>query len=49
MAKELATLAFYVFTGYKFRPEVHNPYFAIDDEEEEAAAEALKLDDEFEL
>ncbi|XP_066371327.1 protein CANDIDATE G-PROTEIN COUPLED RECEPTOR 7-like [Miscanthus floridulus] len=49
VAGELATLAFYVFTGYKFRPEVHNPYFAIDDEEEEAAAEALKLDDEFEL
>ncbi|WOK95200.1 protein GPR107-like [Canna indica] len=48
-AGELATLAFYVFTGYKFRPEAHNPYFAIDDEEEEAAAEALKLDDEFEL
>ncbi|KAK6918206.1 Transmembrane protein GPR107/GPR108-like [Dillenia turbinata] len=49
VAGELATLAFYVFTGYKFRPEVRNPYFAIDDEEEEAAAEALKLDDEFEL
>ncbi|XP_030473730.2 protein CANDIDATE G-PROTEIN COUPLED RECEPTOR 7 [Syzygium oleosum] len=49
VAAELATLAFYVFTGYKFRPEAHNPYFAIDDEEEEAAAEALKLEDEFEL
>ncbi|XP_042495466.1 protein CANDIDATE G-PROTEIN COUPLED RECEPTOR 7-like [Macadamia integrifolia] len=49
VAGELATLAFYVFTGYKFRPEVHNPYFVIDDEEEEAAAEALKLEDEFEL
>ncbi|KAJ0968771.1 hypothetical protein J5N97_021648 [Dioscorea zingiberensis] len=49
VAAELATLAFYVFTGYKFRPEVHNPYFVIDDVEEEAAAEALKLDDEFEL
>ncbi|XP_068650956.1 protein CANDIDATE G-PROTEIN COUPLED RECEPTOR 7-like [Aristolochia californica] len=49
VAGELATLAFYVFTGYKFRPEVHNPYFVIDDEEEEAAAEALKLDDDFEL
>lgn len=49
VAGELATLAFYVFTGYKFKPEVHNPYFVIDDEEEEAAAEALKLDDEFEL
>lgn len=50
MAGELATLAFYVFTGYSFRPKVHNPYFAIDDDEEEAAAaEALKLEDEFEL
>ncbi|KAE8055043.1 hypothetical protein FH972_011913 [Carpinus fangiana] len=49
LAAELATLAFYVFTGYKFRPEAHNPYFVIDDEEEEAAAEALKLEDEFEL
>ncbi|KMT12484.1 hypothetical protein BVRB_5g104120 [Beta vulgaris subsp. vulgaris] len=49
VAAELATLAFYVFTGYKFRPEAHNPYFAIDDEEEEAAIEQLKLEDEFEL
>ncbi|KAG6498854.1 protein CANDIDATE G-PROTEIN COUPLED RECEPTOR 7-like [Zingiber officinale] len=46
---ELATLAFYLFTGYSFRPEAHNPYFAID-EEEEAAAEALQLEEEeFEL
>jgi hypothetical protein len=49
VAGELATLAFYIFTGLKFRPEAHNPYFVIDDEEEEAAAEALKLEDEFEL
>ncbi|XP_059443950.1 protein CANDIDATE G-PROTEIN COUPLED RECEPTOR 7 [Corylus avellana] len=49
LAAELATLAFYVFTGYKFKPEAHNPYFVIDDDEEEAAAEALKLEDEFEL
>ncbi|KAJ8558094.1 hypothetical protein K7X08_004860 [Anisodus acutangulus] len=49
VAAEVATLAFYVFTGYNFRPKVHNPYFAIDDEEEEAASEALKLEDEFEL
>ncbi|KAG2680669.1 hypothetical protein I3760_11G108900 [Carya illinoinensis] len=49
VAAELATLAFYVFTGYKFKPEAHNPYFVVDDEEEEAAAEALKLEDEFEL
>ncbi|XP_052208776.1 protein CANDIDATE G-PROTEIN COUPLED RECEPTOR 7-like [Diospyros lotus] len=49
VAGELATLAFYLFTGYNFKPEAHNPYFVIDDEEEEAAAEALKLEDEFEL
>ncbi|KAL2902863.1 hypothetical protein RDABS01_027945 [Bienertia sinuspersici] len=49
VAAELATLAFYVFTGYRFKPEAHNPYFAIDDDEEEAAAEQLKLEDEFEL
>ncbi|XWS38143.1 hypothetical protein CRYUN_Cryun19dG0105000 [Craigia yunnanensis] len=49
VAGELATLAFYVFTGYKFKPEAHNPYFVIDDDEEEAAAEQLKLEDGFEL
>lgn len=49
VAGELATLAFYLFTGFKFKPEVSNPYFIIDDEEEEAAAEALKFGDEFEL
>ncbi|KAK4734776.1 hypothetical protein R3W88_009037 [Solanum pinnatisectum] len=49
VAAEAATLAFYAFTGYNFRPKAHNPYFAIDDEEEEAASEALKLEDEFEL
>lgn len=49
VAAELATLAFYVFTGYNFKPEPHNPYFAVDDDEEEAASEQLKLEDEFEL
>ncbi|KAK6162248.1 hypothetical protein DH2020_002089 [Rehmannia glutinosa] len=49
VAGELATLAFYVFTGYRFKPEAHNPYFVINDEEEEAAAEQLKLEDAFEL
>lgn len=49
VAAELATLAFYVFTGYNFRPKVHNPYLAVDDREEEAAAEELKLEEEFEL
>lgn len=46
---ELATLAFYIFTGYRFRPESHNPYFRLDDEEEEAAVEEALADDEFEL
>ncbi|KAJ3672506.1 hypothetical protein LUZ60_007227 [Juncus effusus] len=49
VAGELATLAFYVFTGLKFRPETRNPYFAVDEDEEEAAAEMMKMDDEFEL
>ncbi|XP_021775035.1 protein GPR107-like [Chenopodium quinoa] len=50
VAGELGTLAFYLFTGYNFRPKSCNPYFAIDDEEEEAAAEMLKMEgDEFEL
>ncbi|KAL0372900.1 UNVERIFIED_CONTAM: protein CANDIDATE G-PROTEIN COUPLED RECEPTOR 7 [Sesamum calycinum] len=46
--RRVATLAFYVFTGYKFKPEAHNPYFVID-EDEDAATEQLKLEDEFEL
>lgn len=50
VAQEVVTLAFYVFTGYSFRPKIHNPYFVLDDEEEEAAAlELSKIDDEFEL
>lgn len=26
---ELATLAFYVITGYQFRPATHNPYLPV--------------------
>lgn len=49
-AEEVATLAFYMFTGYNFSPRPKNPYLAIDDEEEEAAAkEAVGMDDDFEL
>lgn len=48
VAEEAATLAFYIFTGYKFRPVAQNPYFVLDDEEEEAAREALK-DEDFDL
>lgn len=49
VAGEFATLGFYVFTGYKFKPEANNPYLAVDDEDEEAAAQQFKLEDEFEL
>lgn len=49
LTAELATFAFYIFTGYRFRPESHNPYFRLDDDEEEAAAEEVLADDEFEL
>ena len=49
MARELETIAFYVFTGYRLHPIAHNPYFVIDDDEEEAASQTLKLEDEFEL
>ncbi|KAJ7564969.1 hypothetical protein O6H91_02G042000 [Diphasiastrum complanatum] len=48
-ARELATLAFYIFTGYKFQPVVHNPYFVLDEDEEEAAALEALQDDDFDL
>ena len=37
MFKEVATLVFFVMTGYKFRPASNNPYFAVatDDDDEE--------------
>ena len=37
MFKEVATLVFFVLTGYKFRPASNNPYFALatDDDSEE--------------
>lgn len=48
LASEMATLAFYVFTGYKFRPAPFNPYFMLDDDEDHVVEEDLK-DDDFEL
>ena len=35
LAGELATIMFYVATGWKFQPQTDNPYFALDSEEEE--------------
>lgn len=47
-AEEVASLAFYVFMFYMFRPVVRNEYFVLDEEEEEAAQAALR-EEEFEL
>jgi len=30
---ELATLAFYVYVGYAFRPQENSPYFKVDAED----------------
>ncbi|PKA63273.1 hypothetical protein AXF42_Ash017741 [Apostasia shenzhenica] len=48
VAEETANLAFYIFMVYMFRPVERNQYFALDEEEEEAAQAALR-DEEFEL
>lgn len=32
-AGEIATLIFYVMTGFYFRPHAENPYFALQDDE----------------
>ncbi|KAK8503839.1 hypothetical protein V6N13_021622 [Hibiscus sabdariffa] len=45
LAEELATVALYAFTGYTFKPEAHTQYSEIDDEEKDAGAEQLKLED----
>ncbi|KAF7804521.1 protein GPR107-like [Senna tora] len=47
-AEEIASLAFYLVMFYMFRPVERNEYFALDEDEEEAAEMALK-DEEFEL
>ncbi|KAJ7559762.1 hypothetical protein O6H91_04G100100 [Diphasiastrum complanatum] len=46
---ELATLAFYIFTGFKFQPAVHNPYFVLDDEDEDHPVHEDLHDEDFEL
>jgi hypothetical protein len=44
---EIATLAFYVFIGYKFRPFPNNPYIQVpnneDEEEEDSQSEPVIL------
>ncbi|CAL4886668.1 unnamed protein product [Urochloa decumbens] len=45
VAVETASLAFYVFVFYNFKPVERNPYLYIGDEEEEAAGGELEMDD----
>nr|DAD27800.1 TPA_asm: hypothetical protein HUJ06_029268 [Nelumbo nucifera] len=47
-AEETASLVFYLVMFYMFRPVERNEYFVLDEEEEEAAQAAL-MDQEFEL
>ncbi|XVE64593.1 hypothetical protein DITRI_Ditri07aG0113100 [Diplodiscus trichospermus] len=42
---ELVTLAFYVYTGCKFKPESHNLYFVTNDDEEVVATQLLMTED----
>jgi G protein-coupled receptor 107 len=48
LAEEVATMAFYLFMFYTFRPAEKSKYFALDEEEEEAAEMVLR-EEEFEL
>lgn len=48
-AEEIASLAFYIFMFYMFRPVEKNKYFVVNDDEEEEAAQAALRDEEFEL
>eukprot|EP00291_Cryptomonas_curvata_P022974 CAMPEP_0172171972 /NCGR_PEP_ID=MMETSP1050-20130122/12188_1 /TAXON_ID=233186 /ORGANISM="Cryptomonas curvata, Strain CCAP979/52" /LENGTH=434 /DNA_ID=CAMNT_0012843461 /DNA_START=54 /DNA_END=1358 /DNA_ORIENTATION=- len=43
---ELATLAFFVMSGYKFRPVEGNPYLKVDNEDDEGAAELREVNPE---
>ncbi|KAL5202220.1 hypothetical protein ABZP36_013172 [Zizania latifolia] len=47
LAEEVATLAFYLFMFYTFRPAERSKYFSLDDDEE--AAEMVLREEEFEL
>nr|XP_010918999.1 protein GPR107 [Elaeis guineensis] len=49
VAEEGASLAFYLFVFHNFRPVERNPYLYIGDEEEEAAAGILEMEEQFEL
>ena len=46
MATELAALAFYVITGYKFQPAIDNPYMPVRAEAYEGAEYGLEENEE---
>ncbi|KAL6841374.1 hypothetical protein ACP4OV_028892 [Aristida adscensionis] len=48
LAEEVASIAFYLFMFYTFRPAEKSSYFSLDEEEEEAAEMVLR-EEEFEL
>ncbi|KAL5215927.1 hypothetical protein ABZP36_007328 [Zizania latifolia] len=49
VAMETASLAFYIFVFYNFKPVEKNPYLYVGDEEEEAAGGQLELEGTFEI
>ena len=46
MFTELATLLFFVVTGFKFRPSVNNPYLPVRSEEAEGGEFGLRDDED---
>ncbi|KAF0892984.1 hypothetical protein E2562_021286 [Oryza meyeriana var. granulata] len=49
VAMEAASLAFYVFVFYNFKPVERNPYLYVGDDEEEAAGGQLEMEGTFEI
>uniref|UniRef100_J3LZG2 Uncharacterized protein n=1 Tax=Oryza brachyantha TaxID=4533 RepID=J3LZG2_ORYBR len=49
VAMEAASLAFYIFVFYNFKPVERNPYLYVGDDEEEAAGGQLEMEGAFEI
>ena len=41
---ELATLTFYIFTGYKFRPALDNPYMPLNSDDRNLLADQVEVE-----
>ena len=46
LSNEMATVAFYVNTGYKFRPMINNPYLELSTVDVDEQLEEFGLDDD---